>query len=107
MEWGGVVLFFVCYTSVVLSCFSFTVELKQPPKIDDRKRLILAHRQFGPGLGVGVGGGSVSETAKHTHTHTHTHTHARTHTHIHTRTHTHTYTPVSYTHLTLPTKLSV
>ena len=30
--------------------------------------------------------------------HTHTRTHARTHTH------THTHTPVSYTHLTLPTR---
>ena len=54
----------------------------------------------------------------HTHTHTHTrthahtrahtrasvHTHTRTHAHTHTHTHTHTRTPVSYTHLTLPTR---
>ena len=33
----------------------------------------------------------------HTHTHTHTYTH----------THAHTHTPVSYTHLTLPTRRTV
>ena len=38
----------------------------------------------------------------HTHTYTHTHTHTLTHIHMHARTHTHT--PVSYTHLTLPTR---
>ena len=35
------------------------------------------------------------------------HTHIHTHSHSHTHTHTHTHTPVSYTHLTLPTRLSV
>ena len=54
-----------------------------------------------------------SETHTHTHTHihthttpppTHTHTHTYTHTHTHSHTHTHTHTPVSYTHLTLPTR---
>ena len=77
---------------------------------------------------------SYTSTSTHTHTHIHTHTHARTHarthtrprthartythtyttipththarTHIHTHTHTHarTHAPVSYTHLTLPTR---
>ena len=36
---------------------------------------------------------------------THTHTHTNTHTQAHT--HTHTLTPVSYTHLTLPTRFAV
>ena len=51
-----------------------------------------------------------THTHRHTHTHTHTHIHPRTHvrTHAHARTHahthTHTHTPVSYTHLTLPTR---
>ena len=43
-----------------------------------------------------------THTHKHTHTHTNTHTHTQTHTNTHT--HTHTHTPVSYTHLTLPTR---
>ena len=45
----------------------------------------------------------------HTHTCTHAHTHACTHTHacMHAHTHTHTHTPVSYTQLTLPTKVNV
>ena len=47
-----------------------------------------------------------THTHIHKHTHTHTHARARTHTHTHAHTHTHTHTPVSYTHLTLPTKLS-
>ena len=60
---------------------------------------------------------SLSLSLSHTHTHTlslsHTHTHTRslslshTHTHPYTHTHTHTHTPVSYTHLTLPTRMVV
>ena len=48
-----------------------------------------------------------TETKTHTDIQTHTdrHTHADIHTHRHR--HTETHRPVSYTHLTLPTKLSV
>ena len=41
------------------------------------------------------------------HTHTRARTHAHTRTYTHTHTHTHTHTPVSYTHLTLPTRSTV
>ena len=37
----------------------------------------------------------------------HTYEHTHTHKHTHTLTHTHTHTPVSYTHLTLPTRRTV
>ena len=45
-----------------------------------------------------------ARTHARTHTHTHTLKHTHTRTHTHTQTHTHTHTPVSYTHLTLPTR---
>ena len=52
-----------------------------------------------------------THTYMHTHIHAHTHAHARTHTFTHACTHTCTHSctcaPVSYTHLTLPTKHGV
>ena len=53
---------------------------------------------------------STRHSLRYAHLHKHNvYTRARTHArmHAHARTHTHTHTPVSYTHLTLPTKLSV
>ena len=41
------------------------------------------------------------------HTHSHTHRDSHTHAPAHTVTQTHTHTPVSYTHLTLPTRTGV
>ena len=111
--------FILCHWPVCFLCgffghvlFQFLCNLQQYCNSAYNKLNSLQQKEFINITKMNYIWGKKQKREKETNTHAlmharaHEHTHTRTHTCMHalTRTHTHTHTPVSYTHLTLPTR---
>ena len=80
-------------------CNSAVYQRDHPQAIQEAEQIF---KVGGPVGTTQTGTQTGTQTQTHAHTHTHTNTRTRAGTHTHTRAHTNT--PVSYTHLTLPTR---